>query len=57
MNDNALLKMYQRNFREFLWENKRETYTYIMLGHTELITKELIAEFKEWLIHRNGGEL
>ena len=35
-----------KNFMRWLWNNYRETYTLIMLGHTELITKELMDKYR-----------
>ena len=35
-----------KNFMRWLWNNDRETYALIMLGHTELINKELIDKYK-----------
>ena len=47
------MKMYKKskiddftNFMRWLWNNDRESYTLIMLGHTELITKELMDKYK-----------
>lgn len=36
------------DFRKFMWEKHRDTYTLILLGHLELITDELVKEFENW---------
>ena len=33
------------DFMSWLWNKDRETYTFIMFGHLELITDELISEY------------
>lgn len=35
-------------FRKFMWEKHRDIYTLILLGHMELITDELVKEFKKY---------
>lgn len=34
-------------FMSWLWNRDREKYSFIMFGHLELITDELLAEWKE----------
>ena len=36
-----------KKFMNWLWNKDRQKYTYILFGHIELITNDLIKEFVE----------
>lgn len=36
-----------KEFMSWLWNKDRKTYTFICMGHFELITEELINEYEE----------
>ncbi len=36
-----------KNFMSWLWNKDRQKYAFIMLGHLELITDELIKQYEE----------
>ena len=36
-----------KKFMSWLWNTDRQKYTYILFGHLELITDDLIKEFME----------
>lgn len=45
-----------QSLRQWLWENHRNTLPLIMLGHTELFTKEMEQEYLAWCLTYEGKQ-
>lgn len=43
-----------QSLAHWLWVNHRDKFALITLGHTELLTKEMYAEYIEWLKTEDG---
>ena len=50
-----MIKLTQ-SLEHWLWENQRDKLALIMLGHTELLTDEMWAEYIEWCKTDEGGQ-
>lgn len=45
-----------QSLREWLWRNHRDKLGLIMLGHVELMTDEMSAEYIEWCKTEDGRQ-
>jgi hypothetical protein len=45
-----------QSLREWLWRNHRDKLGLIMLGHVELMTDEMSAEYIEWCKTEEGRQ-
>jgi hypothetical protein len=43
-----------QSLQHWLWENHKDKIGIIMLGHTELITDEMWAEYLKWCMTDEG---
>lgn len=50
-----MIKLTQ-SLSHWLWENHRDLVGLIMLGHTELITREMWREYVEWCKTEEGRQ-
>lgn len=48
-----MIKLTQ-SMQQWLWDNHREILGLVMLGHTELVTKEMYDEYVEWCKTEEG---
>lgn len=45
-----------QSFQHWLWVNHRDKIGLILLGHTELITEEMVKEYIEWCKTEEGRQ-
>lgn len=45
-----------QSLQHWLWENHRDKLGLILLGHTELVTDEMWAEYIEWCKTEDGKQ-
>jgi hypothetical protein len=45
-----------QSLREWLWRNHRKIIAQVMLGHAELITDEMWAEYLAWCKTEDGKQ-
>lgn len=45
-----------QSLEHWLWENHRDKFGLILLGHTELITEEMAKEYIEWCKTDDGKQ-
>jgi len=43
-----------RSLSHWLWENHRDKLVYITMGHIELLTEDMLADYSEWLHSEEG---
>lgn len=48
-----MVKMTQ-SMSKWLWDNHKDIYGLVLLGHTELITQEMYSEYIEWCKTEEG---
>lgn len=45
-----------QSLEQWLWQNHKDKIALIMLGHTELFTEEMQAEYLEWVQTDEGKQ-
>ena len=45
-----------QSMQEWMWRNHRDIIGLVMLGHTELVTAEMYAEYIEWCKTEDGKQ-
>lgn len=45
---------FTQSFSKWLWNNHKDIYGLVLLGHTELITEEMYSEYLAWCQTEEG---